>query len=46
MPAPKNPNTAKATATTIRKGQETMARKLREKGWICIPPEDANRNTA
>lgn len=39
MPAPKVPNTAAATRTIIRKGQETQARKLREAGWIVIPPE-------
>jgi hypothetical protein len=28
MPAPKNPNTAAATAAVIRRGQQTLARKL------------------
>lgn len=43
MPAPKRPNTAKATAQAAkaarRRGQETQARRLREAGWIVIPPE-------
>lgn len=39
MPAPKNPNTAKATATVIRRGDETAAARLRGHGWIAIPPE-------
>lgn len=33
MPAPKTPNTAAATAAVVRRGQETMARKLRAAGW-------------
>lgn len=36
--APKR--TAAATAAVIRKGQETLASKLRAVGWVCIPPED------
>lgn len=39
MPKPNNPNTAAATAAVIRRGQETMARKLRDAGWMAIPPE-------
>lgn len=39
MPAPKKPNTAAATAAVRRRGQETMAAKLREVGWTCTPPE-------
>jgi hypothetical protein len=35
MPAPKRPNTAAATAATLRRGQETQA------GWVCVPPEQA-----
>lgn len=42
MPAPKTPNTAAATAAVRRRGQETMAAKLRAAGWIVIPPERAN----
>lgn len=44
MPAPKKPNTAKATETVIRKGQETMAAKLREAGWEVTPPYAATRS--
>lgn len=39
MPAPKTPNTAAATAAVRRRGQETMAAKLREAGWLVVPPE-------
>lgn len=39
MPAPKSPNTAAATAAVRRRGQETAAAKLREAGWVVIPPE-------
>ncbi len=41
MTAPKSPRTAAATAAVRRRGQETMARKLREAGWLCFPPEVA-----
>lgn len=45
MPAPKRPNTAEATriaaAKARRRGQETMAAKLREAGWLVFPPEQA-----
>jgi hypothetical protein len=41
MPAPKNPNTAAATAAVKRRGQETMAAKLRAAGWVVIAPEKA-----
>jgi hypothetical protein len=44
MPAPKRPNTGKATematAKRVRAGQETMAARLRAAGWVCIPPEE------
>lgn len=40
MPAPKRPNTAAATEATKRRGQETMAAKLREAGWAALTPED------
>lgn len=43
MPAPKNPNTAAATEAVRRRGQETMAAKLRAAGWVVIAPEDAPR---
>ena len=39
MPAPKNPNTAAATAAVIRRGHNTLASKLRKAGWLPIPPE-------
>lgn len=39
MPAPKRPNTAAATAAVRRRGQETMAAKLRRAGWVVTPPE-------
>ena len=39
MPAPKRPNTAPATKALIRRGQETMAAKLREAGWGVLTPE-------
>ena len=32
-------NTAAATAAVRRRGEETMAAKLRERGWTCLPPE-------
>lgn len=41
MPAPKRPNTAAATAAVRRRGDETAAERLREHGWIVIPPEVA-----
>lgn len=41
MPAPKNPNTRAATAATIRRGQETMAAKLRAAGWTVLPPDES-----
>jgi hypothetical protein len=41
MPAPKNPNTAAATAAVRRRGDETAARRLREHGWLVMPPEAA-----
>lgn len=41
MPAPKRPNTAAATAAVRRRGQETMAAKLRAAGWVVVPPEQA-----
>jgi hypothetical protein len=43
MPAPKKPNTAAATAAVRRRGQETMAEKLRAAGWTVIPPEEVNQ---
>lgn len=39
MPAPKNPNTAAATAAVRRRGDETAAARLRKHGWLVIPPE-------
>jgi predicted aspartyl protease len=39
MPAPKRPNTAAATATVRRRGDETAAVRLRDHGWLVIPPE-------
>jgi hypothetical protein len=39
MPAPKRPNTAAATEAVRRRGQESMAAKLREAGWLVVPPE-------
>lgn len=44
MPAPKNPNTAAATAAVRRRGQETMAAKLRAAGWAVTPPEDVHHS--
>lgn len=41
MPAPRHPNTTAATAVVRRRGQETMAAKLRVAGWVVIPPEHA-----
>jgi hypothetical protein len=46
MPAPKRPNTAAATEAVRRRGQETMARKLREAGWAVTPPEETPVYTA
>lgn len=43
MPAPKRPNTAAATAAVVRRGQETMARKLRAGGWLVVAPEVLER---
>jgi hypothetical protein len=39
MPAPKTPNTAAATAAVRRRGDEAAARRLREHGWLVVPPE-------
>lgn len=33
------PRTAAATAAVIRRGQETKATKLRQAGWLVVPPE-------
>lgn len=33
MAAPKRPNTAAATAAVVRRGHETIAKKLRAAGW-------------
>jgi len=44
MPAPKNPNTAAATAVVRRRGQETMAAKLRAAGWKVTPPEEVHHS--
>jgi hypothetical protein len=46
MPAPKKPNTAAATAAVRRRGQETMAAKLRAAGWTVAPPEQRNADYA
>lgn len=43
MPAPKKPNTAAATAAVVRRGQETAAAKLREAGWLVVPPEEVDQ---
>jgi hypothetical protein len=42
MPAPKNPNTAAATAAVRRRGDETAAARLRAHGWFAVPPWIAN----
>lgn len=43
MPAPKRPNTEAATnrarEVAVRRGDETAARRLREHGWLVVPPE-------
>jgi hypothetical protein len=43
MPAPKNPNTAAATAAATarrqRTAQERRAGELRAVGWLVVPPE-------
>ena len=39
MPAPKKPNTAAATAAVRRRGDETAATRLRNHGWLVVPPE-------
>lgn len=39
MPAPKTPNTAAATAVTVRRGDETAAARLRSHGWLVVEPE-------
>jgi 3-methyladenine DNA glycosylase Tag len=50
MPAPKRPNTAKATETAAalarRRGQETKAAALREAGWLVVPPEQVEDTQA
>lgn len=46
MPAPKNPNTAAATAAAVRRGQETAAAKLRAAGWTVTPPPAGRPATA
>jgi hypothetical protein len=44
MPRPKNPNTVEATKRAAikarRRGQETMATKLRAAGWTVTPPDE------
>ena len=37
--------TAKATAARMRAAEEKKAAVLRERGWVCIPPEDAKTYT-
>lgn len=32
--------TARAIATNMRRAEEKKAAVLRERGWICIPPEE------
>jgi hypothetical protein len=39
MPAPKTPNTAAATATRRRRGDQTAAQRLRGAGWVVLSPE-------
>ncbi len=39
MPAPKRPNTEAATAAVRRRGDETAATRLRNHGWLVVPPE-------
>ncbi len=39
MPAPKRPNTVDATASVVRRGDETARARLLNHGWIVIPPE-------
>lgn len=39
MGTPKTPNTGAATETNKRRGDETAATRLREKGWLVVPPE-------
>lgn len=40
MPAPKNPNTAAATAATLMRGDLTAASRLRRHGWVVTEPGD------
>lgn len=42
MPAPKNPNTAAATAAVLRRGDETAAKRLYERGWYLVAPDRAD----
>lgn len=39
MPAPRKPNTAAATAAVRRRGDVTAAARLRDHGWLVVPPE-------
>ncbi len=39
MPPPKRPNTAAAAAARRRVGDETAAARLRDHGWLVVPPE-------
>ena len=39
MPAPKRHNTTAATAKVVRRGDDTAAGRLREHGWLVVPPE-------
>lgn len=40
------PRTAKATEAVVRRGQETKAAKLREVGWLVIPPDEVEKAVA
>ena len=42
MPAPKNPNTAAATAVLVRRAQERKAAELTAAGWLVFAPESAD----
>jgi hypothetical protein len=39
MPAPIRPNTAAANEATRRRGDETAARRLRDRGWLVLEPD-------
>lgn len=40
MPAPKNPNTAAATAANVARKHERWSWELMDAGWVVVSPQD------